>query len=75
MKFKKEHLTPTELGQMFGVSEDELGDWLEADGLHSSEKRPSCRAHDEDFCKTYSHGFRSFSSRVPLGSVRTCRIL
>ena len=61
MKFKKEHLTPTELGEMFGVSEDELVGWLEKVGLHSSEtKRPSCRAHDEEYCKTYSHGFRSF---------------
>lgn len=61
MKFKKEHLTPTELGQIFGISPEELEGWLEKVGLHSSEtKRPSCHAHDEYFCKTYSHGFRSF---------------
>ncbi len=56
MKFKKEHLTPAELGNVFGVSEGELVGWLEAVGLHSREtERPSCYAHDEEYCRTYYH--------------------
>ena len=61
MKFKKEHLTQTELEQIFGVSSHEVGNWLVDVGLRTEKKRPSGIAHHDGFCchdHTGSWGYR-----------------
>jgi hypothetical protein len=44
MKFRFEHLTLTQLGEVFGVSSHQIGNWLVTLGLRSDQKRPSREA-------------------------------
>ena len=55
MNFKKEHVTQTELGQIFGVSPQVVGDWLVEVGLRSDKKRPSTYAHSGGYVDTLSN--------------------
>lgn len=55
MKFKTEHVTQTELGQIFGVSSHVIGDWFVEVGLKTETKHASGYAHNGGFITTVSN--------------------
>ena len=60
MKFKFKYMTQTQLGKLYGVSSHKIGQWLVAAGLRSTDKRPSCEAHNDGFCTTGPSGTNGY---------------
>jgi hypothetical protein len=47
--FHYDHMTLTQIGQLFGVSSHQIGKWLVEPGLRTSKNRPSSMAHENGF--------------------------
>ena len=73
MRFKTEHVTQTELGQIFGVSSHVIGDWLVEAGLKNEKKRATGYAHEEGFITTVSN--KSWGYRWLWHTQKTVRAL
>lgn len=51
-KFKYPRMTQTQLGQLFGVTNQQVGKWMASAGLRDDQGRPTRMAHDGGYCDT-----------------------
>lgn len=51
-KFKYPRFTLTQLGELFGVTNQQVGKWLASAGLRDECGKPTRLAHDGGFCET-----------------------
>lgn len=56
MTFTYKCMTQTQLGQLFGVSNQKIGQWLRSLGLRDEDGKPTQKAHYGDFCETAPSG-------------------
>lgn len=51
-RFKYPRLTLTQLGELYGVTNQQVGKWLFEAGLRDEQNKPTRTAHDGDYCET-----------------------
>lgn len=51
-KFKYPRFTLTQLGELYGVTNQQVGKWLASAGLRDDEGRPTRMAHEGSYCET-----------------------
>lgn len=60
MRFTYTHMTQTQLGELFGVSNQMIGKWLKSLGLRDEDGKPTEVAHDRSICKMAPSGANGF---------------
>ena len=50
-KFKYPRMTLTQLGELFGVTNQQVGKWLASAGLRDDRGKPTRTAHDGGYCE------------------------
>lgn len=51
-KFRYPRMTLTQIGQLFGVTNQMVGKWLASAGLRDDRGKPTRQAHDGGYCET-----------------------
>ena len=51
IKYRFEYMSMTQIGELFGVSSQQVGKWLASMGLRTDDNRPSRKAYVEHFVK------------------------
>lgn len=56
MKFIRQYMTQTQVGELFGVTSHKIGQWLKDLGLRDDDGKPTEDAHDCGYCKQAPSG-------------------